>query len=45
KLSAGTKQWIEQQAETKRAYGLYLERWGDWPNPWETAQEAGAAGG
>ena len=45
KLIAETKQWIEQQAETKRAYGLYLERWGDWPNPWEAAEEDKVAGG
>lgn len=28
------KVWLESQAPTQRAYRLYLERWGDWPNPW-----------
>ena len=31
------KDWLTRgQAET-RAYRLYLERWGDWTDPWETA--------
>lgn len=31
-----TKVWLEKNAETQRAYRLYLERWGDWPNPWDS---------
>jgi hypothetical protein len=33
-LIARTKQWLEQNASQVRAYQLYLEHWGDWPNPW-----------
>ncbi len=32
-----TKQWLEQRAEQVDAYRIYLEHWGDWPNPWEPA--------
>lgn len=31
-----TKTWLGQKAETDRACRMYLEHWGDWPNPWET---------
>jgi hypothetical protein len=30
-----TKDWIRGQAETVAAYRAYLERWGDWKNPWK----------
>ena len=33
-----TKSWLEQQADDISAYAAYLERWGDWPNPW-TAED------
>jgi 3'-5' exonuclease len=33
-LIAQTKQWIESKAGDSAAYRLYLEHWGDWPNPW-----------
>jgi len=33
-LIAETKQWLQEHAEQVRAYRLYLDRWGDWPNPW-----------
>lgn len=29
-----TKAWLEEHAATQRAYRMYLDRWGDWPNPW-----------
>jgi 3'-5' exonuclease len=32
-IVAETKQWLEQQAETKAAYRNYLEHWGDWRAP------------
>ncbi len=36
-----TKRWLEERADEMAAYRLYLERWGDWPNPWqEKAEEA-----
>ncbi|HVA46027.1 MAG TPA: 3'-5' exonuclease [Pirellulales bacterium] len=31
---AATKVWLEERAGAVRAYQLYLERWGDWRNPW-----------
>ncbi len=34
-LIAETKKWLEENANRVRAYGLYLEHWGDWPNPWQ----------
>lgn len=30
---AETKNWLERQGDV-RAYRLYLDRWGDWANPW-----------
>ncbi|NLX97223.1 MAG: 3'-5' exonuclease [Rhodopirellula sp.] len=29
-----TKRWLEARADQVAAYRLYLEHWGDWPNPW-----------
>ena len=34
-----TKQWLEERSEQTAAYRLYLEHWGDWPNPWQAAAE------
>ena len=34
-IIAETKSWLEQRAEQSDAYSLYLEHWGDWPNPWQ----------
>ncbi len=33
-LIAEAMSWLKQRATEQRAYQLYLERWGDWPNPW-----------
>lgn len=33
-IIADTKDWLQQQAEQVPAYTIYLERWGDWQNPW-----------
>ncbi len=33
-IIAETKTWLEQKAPQAAAYRLYLEHWGDWPNPW-----------
>lgn len=47
-LIANTKTWLEQSADRVAAYRSYLEKWGDWQNPWavETAAtEAPHAGG
>jgi len=32
-----TKAWLEERADQQAAYRLYLDHWGDWPNPWEVA--------
>jgi len=29
-----TKEWLTRKAPEVRGYQLYLERWGDWPDPW-----------
>lgn len=29
-----TKGWLESKAAEVAAYRHYLDRWGDWPNPW-----------
>jgi predicted PolB exonuclease-like 3'-5' exonuclease len=34
-IIADTKHWIEEKANDMGAYRLYLEHWGDWPNPWQ----------
>jgi predicted PolB exonuclease-like 3'-5' exonuclease len=34
-MIARTKQWIQERAPQCAAYRLYLEHWGDWPNPWQ----------
>lgn len=34
-LIATAHAWLQQHAEQSPAYQLYLERWGDWPNPWQ----------
>ena len=38
-IVARTKNWIEEQSDANPAYGLYLDKWGDWENPWETASQ------
>jgi len=37
-IIAATKAWLEEKAEAVSAYRLYLEHWGDWPNPWQAAE-------
>jgi hypothetical protein len=34
KLIAETRAWLEERAGSVPAYRLYLDRWGDWKNPW-----------
>lgn len=34
-----TKVWLESRAASSPAYQAYLQRWGDWQNPWETAEK------
>ena len=33
-LIAEARQWLTVQADGNDAYRLYLEKWGNWPNPW-----------
>lgn len=33
-LIAETKTWLQQRSPDVPAYRQYLERWGDWPDPW-----------
>jgi 3'-5' exonuclease len=40
KVIAQTKSWLESKAPDIPAFRLYLEHWGDWPNPWETKSSA-----
>jgi len=31
-----TKDWLQEKAAQAAGFRLYLERWGDWPNPWKS---------
>jgi predicted PolB exonuclease-like 3'-5' exonuclease len=33
-IIAQTRAWLEQKAADVAAYRTYLDRWGDWKNPW-----------
>jgi predicted PolB exonuclease-like 3'-5' exonuclease len=33
-----TKKWLQERAESVPAYRSYLDRWGDWPNPWDGSE-------
>jgi 3'-5' exonuclease len=39
-LIAATKKWLEERADDVAGYRLYLERWGDWRNPWTETEGA-----
>jgi len=36
KIIDETHGWLKQRSLTSRAIAMYLENWGDWPNPWAT---------
>jgi len=36
-----TKQRLQEESDQTSAYRLYLEHWGDWPNPWRAASKSG----
>ncbi|MGA2063448.1 MAG: 3'-5' exonuclease [Thermoguttaceae bacterium] len=38
-IVAETKGWLEQKAAQVTAFRRYLDRWGDWPNPWEAGEQ------
>jgi hypothetical protein len=29
-----TREWLTRGAESVAAYRMYMDRWGDWHNPW-----------
>lgn len=31
-----TKEWLEERADSSRAFQTYLSKWGDWCNPWDS---------
>ncbi len=35
-LIAQTKEWLASRAADVPAYQMYLDRWGDWTDPWKT---------
>lgn len=35
-IVAAAREWLEARAGKQPAYRLYLDRWGDWPDPWTT---------
>lgn len=35
------KAWLAEKAKTDRAARMYLEHWGDWPNPWGDSGSVG----
>lgn len=40
-LVAECKSWLEKQSADSAAYRMYLERWGDWRDPWVDAADSG----
>lgn len=38
-LIAQAKSWLESQKEAVPAYRLYIDRWGDWGDPWKQERE------
>ncbi len=34
-IVAATKTWMTEQASKDTAFAIYLDRWGDWQDPWE----------
>jgi predicted PolB exonuclease-like 3'-5' exonuclease len=39
-IVAETRQWLTTRATETDAYRLYLDRWGDWSNPWSEVNSA-----
>jgi predicted PolB exonuclease-like 3'-5' exonuclease len=38
-----TRQWLSEHAAEAPIYRQYLDRWGDWPNPWAALETATSA--
>jgi hypothetical protein len=34
-LITAAKSWLESRAAEINGFRMYLDRWGDWPNPWK----------
>jgi len=34
-LITAAKSWLESRAAEVNGFRMYLDRWGDWPNPWK----------
>ncbi len=39
-IVAETKTWLEERQDDQPIYAAYLQRWGDWPNPWAAPEVA-----
>jgi predicted PolB exonuclease-like 3'-5' exonuclease len=39
-IIAETKEWLAERVDQTPEYAEYLDRWGDWPNPWTTEAPA-----
>lgn len=42
-IVAETKEWMLERIDDSAAYAEYLDRWNDWPNPWESDKSDEAA--
>jgi len=40
-IVAETREWLAQKSEQIEVFRTYLERWGDWTNPWQPAAGEG----
>jgi len=43
-LVAAAHVWLQSKADTSAGFQLYLDRWGDWQNPWSSDAPMPAAG-
>lgn len=41
-LVAETKEWLVELADDRAAYGVYLDHWSDWTNPWTASDSSDA---
>ncbi len=39
-IVAESKEWLAERKNESKAYAAYLERWGDWGDPWRVDDEA-----
>ena len=38
-LVTEAKQWLQERSSECSVYGMYLDRWGDWMNPWDKVDQ------